>query len=617
MRQAVGLRLGVRALTGGRCRFRVWAPAARKVELHILEPGERTVPLARRPGGYFHAIVNDVAPGTVYLYRLDERLERPDPASRSQPGGVHGPSEVVDSRFCWRDAGWSGVPFDRYIIYELHVGTFTSEGTFDAAARHIRALCELGATAVELMPVGQFPGDRNWGYDGVQPFGVQNTYGGPEGLKRLVDACHQAGLAVVLDVVYNHVGPEGNYLSEFGPYFTDRYKTPWGRALNFDGPHSDGVRRFFVENALYWVTEFHADALRLDAVHAIFDRSARPFLQELGQAIHEAARRLDRRIYVVAESDLNDTRLVRSLDEGGYGLDGQWCDDFHHALHALVTGERTGYYEDFGKLRHMATALTDGFVLSGRYSRFRRRRHGHPSPHAPPSRLVVCAQNHDQVGNRMLGEKMSQLVSFEQLKLVAGLVLLSPYIPLIFMGEEYGEIAQFLYFVSHSEPSLIDAVRRGRREESAAFAWQAEPPDSQAPSTFHRSKINQHLRRQGHHRVLLFFYQEVIRLRKSHSAFFGPGRDRHRVILDEDRKIMCVTYAAAGREPFMAFHFAQTEAAAAGWAPPGAWTKILDSADEQWNGPGSTAPGRLPDGRGSRGVLAPQAFVIYQKEAAT
>ena len=316
------------------------------------------------------------------------------------------------------------------MLYELHVGTFTAQGTFDAIVPHLDELKDLGITSIELMPVAQFPGDRNWGYDGVYPFAVQNSYGGPEGLKRLVNACHQRGLAVTLDLVYNHLGPEGNYLQDFGPYFTDRYRTPWGSAINFDGPESDEVRRFFIENALYWVTEFRVDALRLDAVHGIFDFSALHFLQELAAAVHEQAEQLNRRIYVIAESDLNDVRIVRSPELGGYGLDAQWNDDFHHALHTLLTGERTGYYEDFGRIQDLAKAFAEGFVYSGAYSPARRRRHGNSSKDLAAPRFVVFAQNHDQVGNR---HRLSALVSFEWLKLAAAVVLLSPFIPLLFI----------------------------------------------------------------------------------------------------------------------------------------------------------------------------------------
>ncbi len=491
--------LGATYYGDGRCRFLVWAPLAERVEIRQLSPQERSAALEKLPQGYHRAVLTDFDPSGRYVYRLykiqaKEPVERPDPASRFQPEGVHGPSQVVDAEFDWEDADWHGLPLSQYIIYELHVGTFTPAGTFDAVIAHLDELRDIGITAVELMPVAQFPGTRNWGYDGTYPFAAQNSYGGPQGLKRLVNACHRKGLAVILDVVYNHLGPEGNYLRDFGPYFTDFYQTPWGEAVNFDGPYSDDVRRFFMENALYWVEDCHIDALRLDAVHAILDFSARPFLEELARTVHRAAERLNRRIYCIAESALNDTRIIRPRELGGFALDAQWNDDFHHALHALLTGEQTGYYQDFGRLHQLARAWRRGFVYDGQYSGYRQRAHGNSSRNIPAQQLVVFAQNHDQIGNRMLGERLSRLVSFEDLKLAAGLVLLSPFIPLLFMGEEYGETAPFQYFIDHSDPELVNAVREGRRREFAAFGWEEEPPDPQDEATFLRSKLDRSLR---------------------------------------------------------------------------------------------------------------------------
>src|SRR5215813_11349166 len=390
--------LGAIWLDGNRCRFRVWAPSSHKVHLHLVAPEDRIFCMEPRKRGYHTAVVEEIAPGTKYLYQLSNGNEVPDPVSRYQPDGVHGPSEIVSARFDWTDTHWFGIPIETYVIYELHVGTFTSEGTFEAVIPYLNELVDIGITAIELMPVAQFSGSRNWGYDGVFLFAVQNSYGGPHGLKKLVNACHERGLAVILDVVYNHLGPEGNYLSLFAPYFTERYKTPWGAALNFDDAHSDEVRHFFVSNALEWITDYHFDALRLDAVHAILDHSALNFLEEL------------------AESVLNDTRIIRPSELGGYGLDAQWNDDFHHSIHTLLTREREGYYADFGDFQHMAQAFSEGFVYSGRYSVNRGRRHGNSSRGVPPVKFVVYAQNHDQIGNRMKGERLRQLVSFEEYK---------------------------------------------------------------------------------------------------------------------------------------------------------------------------------------------------------
>ncbi len=603
--------LGATYLGEGRCRFLLWAPRAQKAEVHILAPQERLVPLEKRDRGYYHAVVEGVEPGSLYKYRLEGQKELPDPASRLQPQGVHGPSQVTDSTFPWEDQHWFGLPLKDYLIYELHVGTFTPQGTFEAIISHLDELKGLGITALELMPVVQFPGSRNWGYDGVYPFAVQNSYGGPLGLKKLVQACHQKGLAVVLDVVYNHLGPEGNYLGEFGPYFTDRYKTPWGLALNFDGPQSDEVRRFFIENALYWITDFHIDALRLDAVHAILDHSAYPFLEELGEAVRRRAEEIGRRVYTIAESDLGDARIVRPRELGGLGLDAQWNDDFHHSLHVLLTGEQIGYYQDFGLLAHMVRAFRDGFVYSGQYSAYRQRRHGTSSRDIPAHRLVVFAQNHDQVGNRMLGERLSQLTSFSGLKLAAAVVLLSPFIPLLFMGEEYGETAPFLYFVSHSDPDLVEDVRRGRRKEFAAFLWQGEVPDPQDPATFRKSQLGFHLRYQGHHRVLLGFYRELIQLRREVPPLADLNKEAIEVLGYEKERVLWVRRWSGQHEACMAFHFSPAPNLLHLPFPKGHWQKRLDSEEERWQGSGSSLPQTLlSDGRVSL-TLAPQSFVLF------
>ena len=363
------LRLGATLFGNRRCRFEVWAPRAERVEVRLTAPEDRRSAMDRQAAGYFTTVLEDIPPGTRYVYRLhyadSSTRERPDPASRHQPDGVHAPSGIVPADFDWDDAGWCGLPLSRYVVYELHVGTFTPEGTFDGVVRHLDDLSDLGVTAVELMPVAQFPGSRNWGYDGVYPFAVQNSYGGSEGFKRLVNACHCKGLAVVLDVVYNHLGPEGNYLRDFGPYFTDFYRTPWGEAINFDGPHSDPVRRYFIENTLQWIDEFHIDALRLDAVHAIMDFSARPFLEELGRIVHRKAEELNRRIHLIAESALNDTRIIRPRELGGFNLDAQWNDDFHHSLHTALTEERSGYYRDYNGLEDLTKALAEWVRLHG------------------------------------------------------------------------------------------------------------------------------------------------------------------------------------------------------------------------------------------------------------
>jgi maltooligosyltrehalose trehalohydrolase len=582
--------LGATYLGGDTCGFLVWAPLIHRVEVHLLSPEERIVPLEKVSRGYHYGVVQGVKPGTRYFYRLDGNTERPDPASKFQPDGVHGPSQVIDPHFVWEEPPWPGMPLSNYVLYELHVGAFTAQGTFDAIVPHLDELKELGITAIEIMPVAQFPGDRNWGYDGVYPFAVQNSYGGPDGLKRLIDACHRRDLAVTLDVVYNHLGPEGNYLHDFGPYFTDRYRTPWGSAINFDGPDSDEVRRFFIRNALYWVTQFRVDALRLDAVHGIFDFSALHFLEELGAAVHEQAERLNRRIHVIAESDLNDARLVRSRELGGYGLDAQWNDDFHHALHTLLTKERTGYYADFGRIPKLAKAFIEGFVYSGAYSPARRRRHGNSSKTLSARQFVVFAQNHDQVGNRLKGDRLSALVSFEGLKLAAAVVLLSPFIPLLFMGEEYGETAPFPYFVSHSDPDLREAVRRGRREEFANLQGADEPPDPQEEATRQSATLDHSLRHRGNHRILYEWHKELIKLRSEIRAFAGVSKDRMEVVCLERESTLVVRRWGREEQVAAIFHFGDTAVSVDVPLPSGRWLKRLASGEARWNGPGRDLP---------------------------
>ncbi len=604
-------RLGATYLGNGRCRFLVWAPWADQVEVHLVSPRERMLPLEKAARGYFTAELEAVEPGSLYFFRLDRHKERPDPASRWQPQGVHGPSQVLDPHFPWSDTGWAGLPLRDYVIYELHVGTYTPEGTFAAIIPYLDELRELGITALEIMPVAQFPGGRNWGYDGAYPFAVQNTYGGPAGLKELVNACHVRGLAVILDVVYNHLGPEGNYLSDYGPYFTGRYRTPWGPAINFDGPGSDEVRRYFLENACHWVSTYHIDALRLDALHAIVDLTPKPFLAELAETVHVEAERLHRRVYLMAESDLNDVRLIKPRELGGFNLDAHWNDDFHHALHTLLTGEQTGYYLDFGRLEQLAKAWREGFIYTGEYSPYRQRRHGSSSRDIAPHRFVVFAQNHDQVGNRLGGDRLSSLVSWEALKLTAGVVLLSPGLPLLFMGEEFGETAPFLYFVSHGDPDLIHAVRQGRQEEFAAFRWLGKPPDPQAEETFIRSRINHQLRKEGNHQTLWQFHHALLQLRRELTILTDLGRKDREVLAYEKEKVLWVQMRGEGGEAVMVCHFGEEALNLSCPWPEGNWYKRLDSAEERWDGPGSQFLMELRGGQDIPVDFPPQALVVY------
>lgn len=605
--------LGAIPLRDGCCSFRVWAPRCERLEVRLVAPGELLVPLQKGKAGYFQGVVAGVGPGARYFYRLDGAKDRPDPASRFQPEGVHGPSQVAAAGFAWEDQCWCGLDLRDYAIYELHVGAYSPEGTLAAIIPHLEELRELGITALELMPVAQFPGNRNWGYDGVYPFAVQNSYGGPEALKRLVNACHRQGLAVILDAVYNHVGPEGNYLWDYGFYFTGLYRTPWGDAVNFDGPYSDEVRRFFIENALYWFEDCHVDALRLDGLHAIMDRSPRTFLEKLAQVVHTWGERSGRRVYLMAESDLNDVRLIRTRELGGCGLDADWNEDFHHALHTLLTGEKDGYYQDFGELGQMAKGFREGFIYSGEYSEFRQRRHGSSSRGLPARRFIVFAQNHDQVGNRPRGERLTQLLSFEALKLAAGVIILSPFVPLLFMGEEYGEVAPFQYFISHTDPELVDAVRRGRREEFARFLGQAEPPDPASEETFQRSKLNHSLRQIEPHRVLWDFYWELLGIRRKFAGWGGPNEEDREVDHFEKERALLVRCPGGEVETALLINFGGKPASLSFSLPGGRWDKVLDSAEARWRGPGSPAPGPLQADGEISVTLAPQSLVLLAR----
>ena len=494
--------------------FSVWAPHAKSVDLLL---DERRIALAPTARGYWQADVSAHA-GQNYKYSLDGAAGLPDPRSRWQPQGVHGASQVLGSLISETQmpvrGGFHAAPLSEAIIYELHVGTFTPEGTYAAAQMKLAHLCELGVTHLELMPLASFPGQRGWGYDGVGLFAPFPAYGTPAELAAFVQACHSRGLAVLLDVVYNHLGPDGNYLGSYGPYFTDRYKTGWGAAINYDGPHSDEVREFVVDNALMWLKDYEFDGLRLDAVHAIFSFEAVHLLELLSNAVRALGKELGKPLVLIAESDLNDPRLVHPVSRGGFGLDAQWSDDFHHALHRYFTGETDGYYADFQGLRDVATALRDGYVYQGQHSAHRGRRHGRPPAHVEPHKLVVSAQNHDQIGNRAQGERLSCLLDAQGLKAVAALTLLSPFVPLLFQGEEWGASTPFLYFTDHQDPELGRLVAEGRSKEFSAFRWQGAVPNPQELNTFERSKLDWSEPSQPGHAELLEWYRRLIRLNK-------------------------------------------------------------------------------------------------------
>jgi maltooligosyltrehalose trehalohydrolase len=559
-----------------------------------------------KDGAGFHNLeLQDLPPDATYLYRLDGNEEWPDPASRWQPHGVHSPSHIVDTgSFRWSADQWKPIDLQSAVLYELHVGTYTPEGTFDGVIAHLDELAELGITTVEIMPVAQFPGSRNWGYDGTYVYAPQNSYGGPQGLRRLVDAAHQRGLTVILDVVYNHLGPEGNYLGKFGRYFTTRYRTPWGSALNFDGPESGPVREYFISNALYWLEEYRFDGLRLDAIDGIRDFGARHFLADLKEAVAELEQRSGMKKVLIAESDLNDRKVLDPRDCGGFALDAQWSDDFHHSVHTLLTGETTGYYADFGSLEHLAQALRQGWHYEGQYSDFRRRKHGNSPRGLSSDRFVVSIQNHDQVGNRAAGDRLSNLVDLDSQKLAAGVMLLSPFVPMLFMGEEYGETAPFLYFTSHEDSDLIAAVRKGRSEESTKFGWKGETLDPQGEQTFHTATL-QHVRKdQQPHRTVREFYKKLIALRNKYRLGHPSPIE---VTTHEADRVLVVLRKTTPSQLLMIFHFGETPIQFARALPPGNWTLLLDSSLEN----GALREDFFHDS--SRALaLAPRSFLVFE-----
>lgn len=607
------VKIGANLSGGGRCEFTVWAPFASAVDLVIVSTGEVSISMSRSNDGYWSIKLDNINPGTRYFYLLDGKIRLPDPSSTFQPEGVHGPSEVIDhSLFRWHDQSWRPPPLERMIIYELHTGTFTDKGTFEAIIPEIPYLKTIGITAIELMPVAQFPGSRNWGYDGVYPYAVQNSYGGPDGLKMLCDACHANGFSLFLDVVYNHIGPEGNYLLAYGPYFTDKYKSPWGDAINFDGEYSGGVRNFFIMNALHWFENYHIDGLRLDAVHGIYDTGARHILEELADTVKLYCEMKGRKHYLIAESDLNDNRIVRDRKSGGYSIDAQWCDDFHHSVHTLLTKECKGYYADFGKPELLAKSYSEGYVYSGEYSKFRKRAHGNSGRDIPGGKMIVFIQNHDQVGNRMPGERITALAGFEAHKLAAGALFSAPYIPLLFMGEEYAETSPFLYFISHGDPGLVEAVRRGRKSEFASFGCTGEPPDPQSIETFEASRPHRGKVRMKEHRAMFGYYRELIRIRKSSPPLKNLIKQNTRTKITGDGRVIILTRSYRGKSVTAIMNFSSSAASLLFGNKEERFEKVIDSSDTVWGGPGSSAPCHI-DYRLEM-ELRPFNFILYKSK---
>ncbi|WP_234734470.1 malto-oligosyltrehalose trehalohydrolase [Tellurirhabdus bombi] len=608
-------KIGSEYVGNNRCVFTVWAPKKKSMVLHLVHPKEQKIEMTADKWGYFRVEVEDVGPGARYFFRPDDKEDYPDLASHYQPEGVHGPSEVVDhTTYQWNDKEWHGIPFKDLILYELHVGTFTNEGTFEAIIPFLDDLVDMGINALEIMPIAQFPGNRNWGYDGVYPYAVQSSYGGPEGLKKLVDACHQKGLAVILDVVYNHMGPEGNYFAQFAPYFTKQYCTPWGDAINYDSEWSDGVRDFFSNNPQHWFELYHIDGLRLDAIHTIYDVGAVHFWELMHHKVKALEQKMGRTLHLIAESDLNDPRVIKSPEMGGFGFTAQWLDDFHHASYVLLHPEGKDRYGDFGQMEQLAKAYTDGFVHSGEYVDFRKRQYGASSAGIPGDKFIVFNQNHDQIGNRVGGERLSMLVSFERLKMAAAAIMLSPYIPMLFMGEEYAADTPFFYFVSHSEKELIEAIRKGRKEEFSSFGWDAEPPDAQAEDTFVQSRLQWQKRSQGKYQTMLQWHKTLIQLRRTNPVLQNSskvdlrvnlldqsGFNLHRQSTDGQQHLFCLFNVSD--EPIF-YTFPQ-------WAS--SWTKLLDSRESQWLETASEETQVLPNQvyRGQKIQLAPCSVAVF------
>jgi maltooligosyltrehalose trehalohydrolase len=589
--------------------FNLWAPKATEVKI-VAGPPQHEVPMTQLGFGYWSAVVEGVKPGMRYRYQIDGGESFPDPASLSQPEGVHGASEVIDLHdFQWTDAGWQNIPLNEMVQYELHTGTFSPEGTFAGIRSRLVYLLDLGINTIEILPVAQFSGERNWGYDGVYPFAVQNSYGGAKGLMELVDACHQKGIAVILDVVYNHFGPEGNYVGQFGHYFSGKYSTPWGEPVNFDGAHSDGVRQYVVQNALMWCRDFHMDGLRLDAVHSIFDFSATHILQAMAENLHELSVATGKKYYLIAESHLNDVRYISPLSKGGYGLDAQWSDDFHHAVHVLATGERKGYYEDFGEPSQLSKAIKKAFVYDGQYSAFRKKSYGNSTENNGGEQFVIFNQNHDQVGNRKNGERLISLAGFEMAKLIAGSMFVAPNVPMLFMGEEYGERNPFYYFVSHLDPKLNRLVSEGRKKEFEKFYDDDDNvPDPASPETFEKSKLSWAIRDNPEYQAMFNYYKMLINLRKNHPVLKVTDKDQLKIT--EEGKVFMLQRWQGSQFVLAIMNYEKHDVPVTIPSEvPGKLQKLIASSATQWNGPGEKGPSEVS--AGSQLTITKESILIY------
>jgi len=600
---------GINFNASGEAEVLLWAPKVKKAEI-LLKNSGKIILLQEQDFGYWVTSSSEIKPGDRYLFSLDGEKDRPDPASLAQEDTVHGCSIATDLKtYRWQDSDWQNHSLEKYIIYELHTGTFSPEGNFEGIEKKLDYLLELGVNAIELMPVAQFPGGRNWGYDGVLPYAVQNTYGGAAGLQKLVDACHQKGIAVILDCVYNHIGPEGNYLSDFGYYFTPKYNTPWGDAINFDDEWCDGVRHYFIENALMWLRNFHIDALRLDAVHAIKDFSAVHILREIKNAVDDLQTATGRKHHLIVELDLNDTRFINPPEKQGYGMDAQWVDEFHHALRVTAGGDTSGYYSDFNGIAHLAKSYTDAYVYDGQFSPHRKKTFGIKAQDHPGKQFIVFSQNHDQVGNRMKGERTSVLHSFEMQKLLAGAVLVSPFLPMLFMGEEYAEPNPFLYFVSHTDKELADLVRQGRKAEFAAFHAEGEAPDPVDESTFLQSRLQWPLTESEPHKTMLSYYKTLIGLRKQHPVLRSLNRKQVQVEYSVDDKTLTLHRWENDQHLVVLMNFSSEAKQIELPSHSSQWKKVFNSSSPKFGGQGSYARYLAAGGKLS---VQPESMVIYE-----
>ncbi|WP_240618479.1 malto-oligosyltrehalose trehalohydrolase [Pedobacter yonginense] len=612
-------KIGVNFNDDGSAEIWLWAPPATAVSVWV---NDSKLPLIMKKMdlGYWFLQTSLIKPLDMYHFEIckadggftdpaEKVLNLPDPASLFQYDGVAGNSKAFDLKgFNWTDDGWVGLDLQDFIIYELHTGTFTPNGDFESIESKLDYLLGLGITAIELMPIAQFPGNRNWGYDGVFPFAVQNTYGGPLALQHLVNACHKKGLAVILDVVYNHFGPEGNYFAEFGPYFTDKHQTPWGSAINFDDAGAHGVRNYFIENALMWFRDFHIDALRLDAVHAIQDFGEVHILSEIKSSVSKLAELKGKKYELIVELDLNDNQYINPQNKGGYGMDGQWIDEFHHALRVSAGQKPHGYYADFSGVAHLAKSYNDAYVYDGQFSPHRKKHFGKPANGNGGKQFVVFSQNHDQIGNRMLGERTSTLVSFEMLKLLAGAVFCSPFIPLIFMGEEWAETNPFQFFISHSDKDLIAAVRKGRKAEFAAFHHEEDTPDPQSETTFNHSKLDWNRLDTGQHNSLFTYYKHLISLRKTNPILADLNRDNVKAEALSNQQCVLLTRWYTSQKMICLMNFSNQEQHTIVPEYSKDWSLLLDSSSTSWNGPTSDLKTISPEGNI---IISPESILIF------